>query len=148
MFSAETIHSTYSLYKAALDYNSHLRNNFKILCHSSPIQQTANTTTITHSSFFPCIWVIPCLLPSIRTVDLAVQKLLNTEKFWQVPLVYSYFSTGKYRGRPSDFWQRTLNMWLPTHKQQHATVQAYRAEASVPSTALRVSLGFNLAVSG
>lgn len=92
--------------------------------------------TVPHFSFFPCIWVIPCLLLPIRTCDLAVQKLLNVETFFQVPLVYSYFSTCKHRG----------------HSECHYLQAAAAAvqdgeEGSAPSPlALQVSLGFNLAL--
>lgn len=95
--------------------------------------------TVPHFSFFPCIWVIPCLL-SIRTRDLAVQKLLNVEKFFQVPLVYSYFSTCKHRGRLGTTNEDTQN--VTTYKQPEPQCRMEK-RCSVPSPlALQVSLSF------
>lgn len=133
-----------SLYKAASDYNSHLRNTLKILCHSFPSPQTANAMTAPHFSFFPCIWVIPCLL-SIRTCDLAVQKLLNTEKFLRVPLVYSHFSTCTYRGRLQiTNKEHSVCRYLQQTAARHSAGVENRA--SLHSATLQVSLGFNLAL--
>lgn len=100
--------------------------------------------TVPHFSFFPCIWVIPCLL-SIRTRDLAVQKLLNVEKFFQVPLVYGYFSTCKHRGRLGITNEDTQN--VTTYKQLEPQCRMEKRCSAPSPLALQVSLGFNLALS-
>lgn len=100
--------------------------------------------TVPHFSFFPCIWVMPCLLLSIRTCDLAVQKLLNTEKSFQVPLVYSYFSTCKHRGRLGITNKDTRNVVTYSKLQQPRC--RHREEVLCALTALQVSLGSNLAL--
>lgn len=147
MFSAKTICSTYyRLYRAALDYNSHLRNT-NLRSYTTASQFNRQLRNDNYSlQFFPCIWVIRCLLPSFRTVDFAVQKLLNTEKFLQVPLVYSYFRTGKYRGlQITDNEHSECRYLQQTAACLSADVESRRH--SVPSTALQVSLGFNLVLS-
>lgn len=84
---------------------------------------------------------MPCLL-KIRTCDLAVQKLLNTEKFLQVPLVYSYFSTCKYRGLQITNKEHSGNLQR-TAARHGAGVESGNSRALHRSA---VSLGFNLAL--